>query len=205
MSKTNPSYSSAIKEGFLTGNGLLSSGVIIAPAVVAATDISNATCLAIVFTLVTFVTVALCSFVPRNFVYTARIIIYTLTASLVYIPVALLLKSIMPDALTAVGIYAPLLITNSFITSRAELKFYRLDRKYMLVLLTFYVLGYDAALIFFGMVRGILTSGRVFNLEILQYPMSSLATPFGGFILLAVSAAVYRGAIRFAAKKGDGV
>lgn len=205
MSKTDQSYSSAIKEGFLTGNGLLSSGVIIAPAVIAATDISTATCLAIVFSLVTFATVALCSFVPRTFVYTARIIIYTLTASIVYIPVAILLKNIMPISLAAVGIYAPLLVTNSFITSKTELKFYRLERKYMLVLLAFYVLGYAAALIFFGTARGILTSGKIFEWEFIKYPMSSLAYPFGGFILLAVSAAVYRGAIRFAAKKGDSV
>lgn len=203
MTEHKFNYSSAVKEGFLTGNGLLSSGVIIAPAVIAATDISTAVCLAVVFSLVTFVTVALCSFVPRNFVYTARIIIYTFVASLVYVPVSVLLKSLMPLSVAAVGIYAPLLVTNSFITSKTEQKFYRLDRKYMLVLLAFYVLGYDAALVVFGAVRGFFINGNVFGVEILNYPMPSLSTPFGGFIFLAVSAAVYRGAIRFAAKKGD--
>lgn len=203
MTEYNFNYSSAVKEGFLTGNGLLSSGVIIAPAVVAATSISTAACLAVVFSAVTFVTVAVCSFVPRNFVYTARIIIYTLVASLVYVPVSVLLENVMPLSVAAVGIYAPLLVTNSFITSKTEQKFYRLDRKYMLVLLAFYVLGYDAALLVFGTVRGFLINGNVFGADILTYPMPSLSTPFGGFIFLAVCAAVYRGAIRFAVKKGD--
>ncbi len=198
-----PSYSTAIKEGFLTGNGLLSSGVIIAPAVIAATDFSTALCLAIVFTLVTFTTVALCSFVPRKSVYTVRIIVYTFVASLVYVPVAILLKNLMPEALTTVGIYAPLLITNSFITSKTELKFYRYDRKYMLVLLAFYVLGYDIALIIFGTVRGVLINGSFLGIELLKYPVTSLSTAFGGFIFLAVSSALYRGIIRYAVRKGE--
>ncbi len=203
VQRPSPKYATAIKEGFLTGNGLLSSGVIIAPAVIAATDFMTALCLAIVFTLVTFVTVALCSFVPKSLVYTVRIIVYTLVASLIYVPVSILLKSVMPEALTAVGIYAPLLITNSFITSKTELKFYRYERKYMLVLLAFYVLGYDVALMLFGTMRGILINGSFVGIELLKYPMTSLSTAFGGFIFLAVSSALYRGIIRYAVRKGD--
>lgn len=201
--KTRANLSSSIKEGFLTGNALLSSGVIIAPAVVAATDLMTAVCLAIVFTVVTYVTVAICSFVPRTLVYTVRIIIYTLLASLVYVPVAILLEAIMPETLTAVGIYAPLLITNSFITSKTELKFYRYERKNMLVLLAFYVLGYDTALILFGAVRGFLISGSILGVELLDYPLPSLSTVYGGFIFLAVSSAAYRGIMRYIVRKGS--
>ncbi len=197
------SLSSSVKEGFLTGNALLSSGVIIAPAVVAATDLASATYLAIVFTVVTYVTVALCSFVPKKIVYTARIIIYTFLASLVYVPVALLLETVMPETVSAVGIYAPLLITNSFITSKSELKFYRYERKNMLVLLAFYVLGYDTALIVFGAIRGLLISGSILGLKVLDYPLPSLSTVYGGFIFLAISSALYRGVMRYAVRKGS--
>ncbi len=203
QTKPSQSFSAAVKEGFLTGNGLLSSGVIIAPAVIAATDFFTALCLAVVFTAVTFITVALCSYVPKKCVYTLRIIIYTFVASLVYIPVSILLKNIMSDAMTAVGIYAPLLITNSFITSKTELKFYRYEKKYMLVLLSFYVLGYDIALILFGTVRGMLINGSFLGLELFDYPITSLSTAFGGFIFLAVFSALYRGIILFAVGKGE--
>ena len=205
MSKTlpTPGFSTAVKEGFLTGNGLLSSGVIIAPAVIAATDFSTAACLAMVFTLVTYITVALCSFVPRTLVYTVRIIIYTFVAYLLYVPVSILLENIMPNSLIAVGIYAPLLITNSFITSRTELKFYRYGKKYMLVLAAFYVLGYDIALIAFGTVRGILINGNFLGIELLKYPITSLSTAFGGFIFLALSSALYRSIIRWIVRRED--
>ncbi len=201
LRKTN--LSNSVKEGFLTGNALLSSGVIIAPAVVAATDLMSAVCLAIVFTVVTYVTVALCSFVPKKVVYTARITIYTFLASLVYVPVAILLETIMPETMTAVGIYAPLLITNSFITSKSELKFYRHERKNMLVLLAFYVLGYDTALILFGAMRGLLISGSVLGIKLLNFPLPSLSSVYGGFIFLAVSSALYRGIMRYVIRKGN--
>ena len=130
-SSNQTNLSIAGKEALLTSNALLSSGSIIAPAVAVATGFLPALAICIVFSLVTYITVAVCSFVPRRLVYTVRIILYTLVASLVYVPVSLLMERIMPASLAALGIYAPLLITNSLITVRTESKFYRLKRLYM--------------------------------------------------------------------------
>lgn len=194
--------STAQKEGFLTGNALLSSGIIIAPAVAAATDFMSALALSIVFCLVTYITVVLCSFVPSKIVYTVRIILYTLVASTVYVLVKMLMLEIMPIQFEGLGIYAPLLITNSLITSKTETKFYRCMRSYMLVLAGFYVLGYAVSIIMFGTLRSILVNGTFLGFKVLPVTFPTFTTLYGGFILLALVSALYRGIVSFAIRKG---
>lgn len=187
-------FRDAEREGILTKNPLFSSGVIIAPAAAACTDFNAAFILASVFTVVTFVTIALCRLVPRKIVYTVRIILYTLVASLVYVPVHLFFTSgeVLSEMYAAVGIYAPLLITNSLITLRTETKFYRLSRSFMMRLAGFYILGYDLALIVFGFLRGFLTTGTILGIKILPFSVPALSNVYGGFILLAVVSAAFR-------------
>lgn len=187
-------FRDAEREGILTKNPLFSSGVIIAPAAAACTDFNTAFILASVFTVVTFVTIILCRLVPRKIVYTVRIILYTLVASLVYVPVHLFFTSgeVLSEMYAAVGIYAPLLITNSLITLRTESKFYRLSRPFMIRLAGFYVLGYDLALLVFGSIRGFLTTGAVLGIKVLPFSVPALSNVYGGFILLAVVSAAFR-------------
>ncbi len=202
MSDKTLRISTAQKEGFLTGNALLSSGIIIAPAVAAATDFMSALALSIVFCLVTYVTVVLCSFVPSKIVYTVRIILYTLVASVVYVLVKMLMLRLMPIPFEGLGIYAPLLITNSLITSKTETKFYRRKRSYMLVLAGFYVLGYAVSIIMFGILRSVLVNGTFLGFKILPVTFPTFTTLYGGFILLALVSALYRGVVSFAIRKG---
>lgn len=192
----------ASKEALFTSNALLASGSVIAPAVVVATGFMPSVALCLIFSLVTYITVVICSFVPRKLLYTFRIILYTLVASLVYVPVSMLVEGIMPKYFAALGIYAPLLITNSMITVRTESKFYRLRRGYMLELAAFYVIGYDISLLFFGTLRELLANGGLFGASFIPITFPTAATVFGGFILLAVVSAVFRWSIRFAMRKG---
>ena len=184
----------AEREGILTRNPLFTNGIIIAPAVAACTDFYSGAILASVFTVVTFITIALCRFVPRKIVYTLRIILYTLVASLVYVPVHLFFMSgeVLSEMYAAVGIYAPLLITNSLITLRSETKFYRLSNPYMLSSAGFYIAGYDLALLLFSGLRGMLTTGTVLGVKILPFSIPALSNVFGGFILLAIVSAAFR-------------
>ena len=96
------------------------------------------------------------------------------------------MERIMPASLAALGIYAPLLITNSLITVRTESKFYRLKRSYMFELAAMYILGYDIALLF---------------LSFLPLTVPTASTVFGGFIILALLSAGFRSVIRFSQKK----
>lgn len=189
------------KEALLTSNALLASGSIIAPAVAVATGFMPAVAVCVVFSLVTYITVAICSFLPRKVVYTVRIILYTLVASLVYVPVSLLMERIMPASFAALGIYAPLLITNSLITVRTESKFYRLKRGYMFELAAMYILGYDIALIFMGTIRELLANGGLFGVKLLPITVPTASTLFGGFIILAILSAGFRWIVRFSQKR----
>lgn len=200
-SSNQTNLSIAGKEALLTSNALLSSGSIIAPAVAVATGFMPALAICIVFSLVTYITVAVCSFVPRRLVYTVRIILYTFIASLVYVPVSLLMERIMPASFAALGIYAPLLITNSLITVRTESKFYRLKRSYMLQLAAMYILGYDIALLVFGAVRELLTNGGFFGVSFMPLTTPTASTVFGGFIILALLSAGFRSVIKLSYKK----
>lgn len=184
----------AEREGILTKNQLFASGAVLAPAVAVCTDFFSASVLAMVFTAVTFTTVVICSFVPRRIVYTLRIILYTLVASLVYVPAHLFFMSgeVLSQMYLALGIYAPLLITNSLITHRTESKFYRLARPYMIRLAAFYVIGYDLALVVFGSLRGFLATGTVLGVKILPFSLPALSNLYGGFILLAILSAAFR-------------
>ena len=187
-------FRDAEREGILTRNPLFSSGIIIAPAVAACIDFYSSVILASVFTVVTFITIALCRFVPKKIVYTVRIILYTLVASLVYVPVHLFFMSgeALSQMYMGVGIYAPLLITNSMITLRTESKFYRLSKTYMFRLAAFYIIGYDLALIVFGGLRGFLSTGTVLGIKVLPFSVPALSNVYGGFILLAIVSAAFR-------------
>lgn len=191
----------ASKEALFTSNALLANGSIIAPAVVVATGFMPALTLCLIFSLVTYITVAICSFVPRKLLYTVRIILYTLVASLVYVPVSMLVEGIMPQYFAALGIYAPLLITNSMITVRTESKFYRLKRGYMFELAAFYVVGYDVSLLLFGTLRELLSGGGLFGVSFLPLSFPTASAAFGGFILLAVVSAIFRWAIRYTLRR----
>ena len=164
------------REGILTRNPLFTSGVIIAPAVAAGVNFY------------------------RKIVYTLRITLYTLVASLVYVPVHIYFTSnpSLNEMYSAVGIYAPLLITNSLITLRSETKFYRLAKPYVIRTAGFYVIGYDLAMIIFSSIRGILTTGEIFGSKVLPFSLPLLATTYGGFILLAVMSALFRWILQIA-------
>ena len=139
---------------------------------------------------------------PSKIVYTVRIILYTLVASAVYVLVKMLMLEIMPIQFEGLGIYAPLLITNSLITSKTETKFYRRKRSYMLVLAGFYVLGYAVSIIMFGTLRSILVNGTFLGFKVLPVTFPTFTTFYGGFILLALVSALYRGIVSFAIRKG---
>lgn len=192
MTQYESRIGTASKEAIFTSNALLSSGSIIAPAVAVATSFMQAAALCIIFSTVTYITVVVCSYVPRKLLYTIRIIIYTLVASLVYVPAAMLVELFMPSYFAALGIYAPLLITNSMITVRTEAKFYRLKRGYMLQLAAFYVIGYDIGLLALGTLREMMADGGLFGLKMLPISVPTVSSLFGGFIVLAILSAGFR-------------
>lgn len=187
-----------IKNALLYKNPILVSGMVIAPVVVMANNILDALTLVSAFSLITFFTLVMSSFVPKNIVYTVRIIIYTLIGALVYVPSVILLKYLMPEGVEALGIFFPLFITSSFIISRSESIFFLETKGKMFLDIIFCIIGYDAAVLLFASIREILAFGTIGG-TIIGMPVSfnAFQNPFGGFILLGLMAALFRTILLF--------
>ena len=182
-----------IFNALLKRNPLLVSGMVIAPAVMTADSLSGAATLAAAFSIITFFTLLISSFVPKRIVYAVRIIMYAFIGALVYVPAAIALKYFIPDAIDNMGIFFPLLIINSFIVSRSESIFFLETKGKMMLDIIFCIIGYDAAVILFGIIREIIGSGTA-NGKIIGMPLvfSAFSEPFGGFILIGIMAALLR-------------
>ncbi|MCH5192834.1 MAG: electron transport complex subunit E [Oscillospiraceae bacterium] len=192
-SENEITFKNIVFNGLLKKNPILVSGMVIAPVVVIGNSFMNALALAAAFSVITFFTLIVSSFVPKNIVYTIRIIMYTFIGSLVYVPSAILLSYLIPDGINAMGIFFPLLIANGMIISRSETIFFQESKGHMLLDMIFCILGYDAAVLLYGLIREIIGSGTVCG-RIIGMPVvfSGFATPFGGFILLGLMAALLR-------------
>lgn len=187
-----------IKNALLNKNPILVSGMVIAPVVVMANNFWDAVTLIAAFSLITFFTLLISSFVPKNIVYTIRIILYTLIGALVYVPSVIMLKYLMPDEVETLGIFFPLFITSSFIISRSESIFFMETKGKMLLDIIFCIIGYDAAVLLFAAVREILAFGTIGGTIIgMPVQLSAFQNPFGGFILLGLMAALFRSILLF--------
>ena len=195
---------SSLYEGLTTKNALFVSGLVIAPVVTYATSLRHGLMLAGMFTAVTFLSLLIASFVPRNIVYAVRIILYTFIAALVYVPVYIIATQLFPSELAEMGVFAPLLITNSFIISKSEVKFFREKRSKMFTDIIFYILGYDAAVILYSVVRELLSGGSLMD-SIYGIPtvMPVFSTTAGGLILLGFCAALFRAVLHAAGRKRE--
>lgn len=183
----------AFFDGIYTKNTVLISGLVIAPIVAGATTVKDALALIFVFSIITFVTIMISSFVPRDIVYAIRIILYTFIAAIVYVPTVIAANLIFPAEVIHLGVFIPLLITNSLIVSKTELKFFRRPRGQMTLDVLSYILGFDIVAIIFAFIREILSTGSL-NGNIIGIPLTftALSLPFGGFILLGLMAALFR-------------
>lgn len=187
-----------IKNALLNKNPILVSGMVIAPVVVMANNFLDAVTLIAAFSLITFFTLLISSFVPKNIVYTIRIILYTLIGALVYVPSVIMLKYLMPDEVETLGIFFPLFITSSFIISRSESIFFMETKGKMLLDIIFCIIGYDAAVLLFAAIREILAFGTIGGTIIgMPVQLSAFQNPFGGFILLGLMAALFRSVLLF--------
>lgn len=186
-------FDATILEGLFMKNALFSDGMVVAPAVVMAYTMKNSFALIFVFSVVSFITLTVASFLPKKIVYTLRIILYTLIAALVFIPVDMCAKTIFPVEYETLGVFIPLLITNSLIITKSEQRFFLKTKGRMFIDIVCYIVGYDAAILIMGILRELISTGSVGSrIYGVPFTVSGMALPFGGFIFLAFAAAAVR-------------
>ncbi|MGN0588145.1 MAG: Rnf-Nqr domain containing protein [Ruminiclostridium sp.] len=193
----------SLKDGFIKQNMVFMSGILIAPVIACSTSLMKSLAICFVFSLVTFSAIVICRFIPRTIVYTIRVILYSLVASILYIPSVLLAEALFGESLIAsVGVYLPILVTNSLLLSKTETRFFHEPMKRMIPDVLCFIGGFDAACLVTGFVRELLADGRVFGYEIeTLFTVPALETTFGGFLFVGIGAGVCRAIYNYRKKK----
>ena len=180
-------------DGIFRDNTVLSSLMVISSVIMCGDTLKNAEALIYAFSAITLLSVLISSFVPKKLPYAAKIIIYAVISSLVYIPVRLAASEFYPESIERIGIYYPLLAVNSLITVQTETRFFRMKKPKMLVSLISYIIGFDLVMLVTAVIREFLAYGtinsRMTDVELL---ISGFSHPFGGFIFLGLFCGIYR-------------
>lgn len=179
-------------------NPVIMQGMGLAPLIVAATTGRNALMLSVAVLLLLTPTRVIAALLSRRGKYKFRALLYCGTSSLVYIAVYFALRAIFDVEILQLGIYLPMLVVEPLIIKRYE----RPQPEKVSVAFRKGVrtsIGYVVVLMIMGCLREILAVGSLFGTAIKQMnfallPMANL--PAGGFILLGVVCALWRGAVK---------
>lgn len=188
----------ARRDRIFLNNPVVMQGLGLAPLVVAATSGINALRLCVAVALLLTPTRMLGGQISRaaKLSLAARGFVYCLIASLLYIGVYPIMTLLFGVDVIQLGLYLPLLVVEPLIIKRYE----RPDQKERLRtalrkgLRT--TIGYAIILLLLGCGRELLAGGTVFGNQVMEralLPMASL--PAGGFILLGILCAFWRGAV----------
>ena len=184
---------SSVFDGLLRENTVLSSLLVISPVIMCGDTLRNAEALIYAFSVITFFSVMIASFVPKKLPYAVKIIIYAVISSLIYIPVRIVTQEYFPGIVARIGIYFPLLAVNSLIVVQTETKFFRMKKLKMTFSLIFSILGFDAVMLITAVIRELLAYGTINNKVVDMHTLiSGLGMPFGGFIFLGLMCGLYR-------------
>ena len=179
-------------DGFFRQNIVLMSGLVTAPIIVAATTAERALVLSLCFFMVSYISIMICRLIPRKIMYSMRIFIYAVVEGAVYIPTALLLSMLFPETVSGVLIYIEISVVNLLLLAKTESRFYLESFGVMAVDALIYIAGYAGAAFAVGIIRELLAYGTFFGLYLFDEPMPAAKSPFFGFILVGILAAVCR-------------
>ncbi len=181
-------------DAVLLNNPILERGLVIAPVIVAANTLKNGVSLSIAFTIITFFTIVIAYFIPKNLNYTFRVIVNAAIAALVFIPTAMFVEKLIPATVQNLGIYLPLLATNSLIIQKSESRFHKMNFVAMLLRVFCNCIGFSIVALLMGFVREVMGNGSIFGkpIEGFMIKVPAFLFPFMGFILIGFMAALVK-------------
>ena len=182
-------------DGLFRQNIVLMSGLVTAPIIVAATTMQRALVLSMAFFAISYVSVLICRFIPRKIVYMVRILLYTIVAAGVFVPTVIGLRCLFPETTGEVILYIELMVVNSLILAKTESRFYLEKYGKMAVDALIYIAGFAMAAFASGFVREIFSYGTVFGFHVCEPIVPAAKSPFFGFILVGIFAALCRAAV----------
>lgn len=189
-------------------NPVVMQGMGLAPLVVLATTAHNGVMLAAAVTLLLVPSRVLACLLSRLFPLNSenpapeelqkkllpRALVYSLSASVVYLAAYPILNAIFGTSLLTLGIYLPLLVVEPLLTYRFG-RVQETMRKAVSKGLRITV-GYALILFIVGCLREWLALGSVFGIQLSRSVLPMASMPAGGFIVLGVVCAVWRALAR---------
>ncbi len=179
-------------DGLFKQNIVLMSGLVTAPIIVAATSAERAVVLVISFFMISYLSILICRWIPRKLAYSLRIFLYSATAAVLYIPTMLLLQWLFPETVESMQLYIGILVVNSLLLAKTEMRFYLKSFGEMAVDALMYVLGYAIVAFIVGFARELLAYGTLFGYRLIDPAVPAAKSPFFGFILVGILAALCR-------------
>lgn len=179
-------------DGLFRQNIVLMSGLVTAPIIVAATSGERAIVLVVSFFLMSYTSILICRFIPHKIVYTVRTLLYATVAAVMFIPTVMLVERWFPETTRSVLLYIEILTVNSLLLAKTESRFYLKSYGEMTADAFIYVLGYAMVAFIIGIIRELLAYGTLFGLHVFEPLMPAAKSPFFGFFLVGILAAVCR-------------
>ncbi len=186
-------------DAVLLNNPILERGLVIAPIIVAANTLKNGISLSIAFTFITFFTIVIAYFIPKGVPYTFRVIANAAIAALCFIPAAMLVEKLIPGTVQNLGIYLPLLATNSLIIQKSESRFHKMNFVSMLLRVFCNCIGFSLVSLLVSLIREVMGNGSIFGKPIEGFitKIPAFLFPFMGFILVGFLAALVKQLVFF--------
>lgn len=179
-------------DGLFRQNIVLTSGLVTAPIIVAATSAMRALVLVMSFFMISYTCIILCRFIPRKLAYSIRILCYAVAAGIMFIPTFYILEMLFPQTSHEVKLYIEIIVVNSLLLAKTETRFYLKSFGSMAVDVLVYIAGYAVAAFAVGIVREMLAFGTLFGFRLFDPVVPAAKSPFFGFILVGVYAALCR-------------
>ncbi len=179
-------------DGLFKQNIVLMSGLVTAPIIVAATSAERALVLVMSFFLISYTSILICRIFPRKIAYSIRIFLYAVVAGIMYIPTMLLLRRLFPQTTDNVQLYIGLLVVNSLLLAKTEMRFYLKPYGEMALDSLIFAAGYAMVAFAVGFVREVLAFGTLFGHQLVDPIVPAAKSPFFGFILVGIMAALCR-------------
>ena len=185
-------------------NPVVMQGMGLAPLVVLATTAHNGVMLAAAVTLLLVPSRVLACLLSRLFPLSSenpapeelqkkllpRALVYSLSASVVYLAAYPILNAMFGTSLLTLGIYLPLLVVEPLLTyrfGRVQETLHKAVSKGLRI-----TVGYALLLVLLGCVREWLAAGTMFGVVVSRPVLPMASMPAGGFIVLGVLCAVWR-------------
>lgn len=184
------------RDRILLNNPVVMQGLGLAPLVVAAINVKTATMLAVAVALLLTPTRVIAAFLSRFSYFRFRGLTYTVTSAVVYAGVLWVMEHLFTSAdITLLGLYLPLLVADPIILKRYERpQRERIRTAFRKGVIT--TAGYVLAMYVTAILREFLGTGVLFGFTLTKTPLFPMAQlPSGGFILLALMIALWRGGV----------